>query len=294
MNDMATASFTGSSSARKAERILDVPSTSIRRILHKILHLYPYKLQSLHELQPADTTMRKSFAVWAMARIENDPQWLFNVFWTDEAHFTLHGDVNTQDTHIWATTNPREYTTHALQSPKVTVWCGFTSSFIVGPFFFEEPCPKSGWKTCTVTHECYLALLREKVVPALQQRNALSVISFMKDGAPLHYANPVKRFLLRTFGKDRKVTVISGGCKIEWPPRSPDLTPVDFWVWGYLKSLVYRSNPSTLAELKESICREVSAIHSDMLHSAVTGVVGCLNCIVECNGGHVEQLLLKE
>ncbi|GFV42932.1 hypothetical protein TNCV_4954421 [Trichonephila clavipes] len=27
--------------------------------------------------------------------------------------------------------------------------------------------------------------------------------------------------------------IISKCCKFIWPPRSPDLTPVDFWLWGY-------------------------------------------------------------
>ncbi len=49
-----------------------------------------------------------------------------------------------------------------------------------------------------------------------------------------------------------------------------------------------------MTELKDSICREVSAIHSDMLHSAVMGVVSRLICVLPCGGGHVEHLLLQE
>ena len=26
---------------------------------------------------------------------------------------------------------------------------------------------------------------------------------------------------------------------VSWPPRSPDLTPVDFYIWRYMKELVY-------------------------------------------------------
>ncbi|GFV44846.1 hypothetical protein TNCV_563951 [Trichonephila clavipes] len=78
----------------------------------------------------------------------------------------------------------------------------------------------------------------------------------------------------------------SVGCKIEWPPCSSDLISVHFRLLGYLKSLYYHlSTPSTLAELKDWICREVLAIHSDMLHSAVKGVVSCLSCVGQCCGG---------
>lgn len=288
MEDMAAETSTGSSSAREAQRRTGIPEPSIRRILHGMLDLYPYKIQALHKLLPADTGARQNFATWALEQMQRNPQWLLNVMWTDEAHFSLHGDVNTQNSRIWATSNPREYQSQPLHSPHITVWCGFTASFILGPFFFEEHCPVSGWKTCTVNAERYLTLLRDHVVPALQERHALPVVTFMQDGAPPHIARDVKMFLLATFTEDR---VISRGCKFQWPSRSPDLTPADFWLWGYLKSRVYRNSPNTLVELKTAIRRTVAAIDSDMLHSAVMGVVTRLTCLLPCGGGNVEHLL---
>ncbi|GFY27738.1 uncharacterized protein TNCV_242041 [Trichonephila clavipes] len=60
----------------------------------------------------------------------------------------------------------------------------------------------------------------------------------MQDGATSHTANPVKAFLIQTFGEDR---IVSRRCRYPWSPRSPDLTPEHFWLWGYLKSRVYLS-----------------------------------------------------
>jgi hypothetical protein len=286
---LATDSTAGTSSAREAARRLGLSPSSVRNILHGILDLYPYRLQSCHEILPTDTVLREEFARWAFSKIERNPTWVFNILWTDEAHFSLHGNVNTHNCRIWATCNPREYTQHPLHSPKVTVWCGFTGSFILGPFFFETQCPVNGWKTATVNAQRYLTLLREKVVPCLRERDALSTITFMQDGATSHTATPVKAFLIQTFGEDK---IISRGCRFPWPPRSPDLTPADFWLWGYLKSRVYLSCPSNLSELKDAIRREVSCIHPDMLHSAVAGFVTRLQCVIPCGGGHVEHLLL--
>ena len=73
--------------------------------------------------------------------------------------------------------------------------------------------------------------LREKVDPCLREKNALAIVTFMQDGAASHTANPVKKFLIQTFGEER---ILSKRCKFSWPPRSPDLTRVDFWLWGYL------------------------------------------------------------
>ncbi|GFT81539.1 uncharacterized protein TNCV_3673861 [Trichonephila clavipes] len=90
----------------------------------------------------------------------------------------------------------------------------------------------------------------------------------------------------KTFGEEKIVKAL------QWPPRSPDLTPADFWLWGYLKSRVYLSGPSSLPELKDAIRRVVSSIHPDMLHSAVAGFVTRLECLLPCGGGHVEHILV--
>ncbi|GFT64510.1 DUF4817 domain-containing protein [Trichonephila clavipes] len=119
-------------------------------------------------------------------------------------HFSLHGDVN-HNCPIWATSNPREYTQKPLHSPKGTAWCGFTGSFIIGPFF-ETQCPVNGWITEAVNAQRYLTLLRETVVPCLIQRGQIANVMFMQDGATSHTANPVKAFLIQTFGEDRIVS----------------------------------------------------------------------------------------
>ncbi|GFU35803.1 uncharacterized protein TNCV_1083631 [Trichonephila clavipes] len=194
--------------------------------------------------------------------MEQDPTWGFNILWTDEAHFSLHGDVNNHSCRIWATFNPHEYTQKPLHSPKVTAWCGFTGSFIIGPFFFETQCPVNGWITETVNAQHYLMLLRETVVPCVFQRDV------------------------------REDRIVSRRRRYPWLPRSPDLTPVDFWLWGYLKSHMYLSGPSSLSELKDAIRREVSSIHPDMLHSAVAGFVTRLECLLPCGGGHLEHILV--
>ncbi|GFV59684.1 uncharacterized protein TNCV_1907551 [Trichonephila clavipes] len=62
----------GTNSAREAARRLGLPPSSVRNILRRILQLYPYKLQSYHELLPADTAQREAFAKWAFSKMEQD------------------------------------------------------------------------------------------------------------------------------------------------------------------------------------------------------------------------------
>ncbi|GBM91012.1 hypothetical protein AVEN_115931-1 [Araneus ventricosus] len=73
--------------------------------------------------------------------------------------------------------------TSTSTSEKVTVWCGFTAWFIVS-FFFGEIGP-AGPATCTVNGVRYESLLRNHVIPALQQRHAcMASTIFMQDCAP--------------------------------------------------------------------------------------------------------------
>ena len=93
----------------------------------------------------------------------------------DEAHFCLNGQVNSHNCRISAAEIPHAIQKQPLDSEKVTVWCCFTATFIIGPYFFEEITP-SGIRTCSVTGD----MLRNFVIPQLQERGCLQDIIFMQ------------------------------------------------------------------------------------------------------------------
>ncbi|KAJ4434880.1 hypothetical protein ANN_23451 [Periplaneta americana] len=74
-------------------------------------------------------------------------------------------------------------------------------------------------------------------------------IHFLHDGSPAHFSPTARRYLDRRF-PDRW---IGRGGPIAWPPRSPDLNPLDFYLWGHLKSLVYSSPVPDLESLRNRI-----------------------------------------
>jgi hypothetical protein len=49
------------------------------------------------------------------------------------------------------------------------------------------------------------------------------------------------------------VRIISRNGDQNWPPRSCDLTPCDFFLWGFVKFCVYANKPQTIPELKVEI-----------------------------------------
>ncbi|KAJ4440493.1 hypothetical protein ANN_08634 [Periplaneta americana] len=75
-----------------------------------------------------------------------------------------------------------------------------------------------------------LHVLLEKVPLAVHTR-----IWFQHDGAPAHFSLAVRQQQTATFG-DR---CIGYQGPVPWPARSPDLNPLDFFLWEHLKTLVY-------------------------------------------------------
>jgi hypothetical protein len=80
---------------------------------------------------------------------------------------------------------------------------------------------------------------------------------------------------------------------IGWPPRSPDLTPCDFFLWGYLKAKVYEHRPQTLEALKETIRQEVAAITPEMTLKAMDNYRERLNQCINIQGRHLGDVLFK-
>lgn len=72
--------------------------------------------------------------------MKDDVDWVSNVLWTDEVHFSLSGSVNTQNCRIRAKENLHAFGKKTLRDLKGTVWCGYTATFVIGPLFSDEIC----------------------------------------------------------------------------------------------------------------------------------------------------------
>jgi len=105
----------------------------------------------------------------------------------------------------------------------------------------------------------------------------LSIRYFQQDGATSHTSH-VSMAEIQSYIGDH---VISKGL---WPPRSPDLTPPDYFLWGYLKGTVYRNKPRTTDALKANIAEEILAVTADVLarnlQNMARRVQSCLDAMV--------------
>jgi hypothetical protein len=159
---------------------------------------------------------------------------------------------------------------------KVMVWCGLFGDNVIGPFFFDE----------NVNGDNYKKLLEDEVLPALTLCDTYPEM-FQHDGAPAHFSNEVTRFLNDQF----PAGWIGRGGPINWPARSPDLNPLDFYLWGHLKAMVYTERVNTIDELKDRILNCALLVTPRILRRVQQNFVKRMGkCIAE-GGNHIEHLL---
>ena len=87
------------------------------------------------------------------------------IIFSDEAHFDLGRYVNQQNCRIWGTENGYAYIEKTTHPKRVTVWCGFWSRGIIGPFFFEN---EQG-EAVSVNGERYRVMLNEFLFTKIEE-----------------------------------------------------------------------------------------------------------------------------
>jgi len=71
----------------------------------------------------------------------------------------------------------------------------------------------------------------------------------------------------------------------EWPPRSPDLNPLDFYFWGYIKQKVYEEELTTAENMKNRIQEACTNINADVLQKVRNDFRRRLDVCIQVNGG---------
>jgi hypothetical protein len=77
----------------------------------------------------------------------------------------------------------------------------------------------------------------------------------------------IKPDLMQHFNDTFPHRWIGRGSTNNWPRRYPDLTPLDFYLWGWLKSEVYRRKVDTQDELLDDIPDVITRITKRQMHS---------------------------
>lgn len=253
---------------------VSVSKSTVHRYLRDQLNLKPYRPLQVQELLPGDLEKRVEFAKRSLERFGRD---MDNILWTDESIFRLQPHVSSLQGSIWTDEKPNVLVEKSLHPAQLHVWMGFSGKVKLEPYFFRG----------NVTAISYNEMLQTHCIPQLKQARKLSSTTFQQDGAPPHIGNIVKETLRNSFGS----RVISRHFDFPWPPRSPDLTPLDFFLWGYIKPLVYRQKVfQNLDDLEIAIREVIDDIPLEMLLNVAKTVPDRLERVIQSGGIQIKKM----
>ena len=178
---------------------------------------------------------------WFQDKIELSSSFLNDIWFSNEAHFLLSGQVNSKNSIFWGTAAPNKTLQRPLHLKKCTAWVTMSKHGIIGSFWFEY----ENGKPLTATKERYVEVLQQYWT-ALDRRNRGGFKRdwqwFQQDGTTPHTANVTLEWIDQRFPQ----RLVSRRRDPEWSPHSPGLNPPDVFLWGYLKDHVYENNPKTI------------------------------------------------
>jgi hypothetical protein len=117
---------------------LGIPKSPVHKVLHKKLKLHVHKIQFCHEIRAADKPLRNELAECTLEKIDNEPNFVHNIMFTDEALFHINGCINQCKCQIWGREKPHVTHEFVHDSPKLNIWCELMHDHIFGLFAFAE------------------------------------------------------------------------------------------------------------------------------------------------------------
>ena len=284
------------SSCRKHNLPIQMSKSSFNRGV-KLLHFHPYKLQRRHILNPGDKVKRVTMARHVLQKNTSNPNWLANLWMSDEAVFSLNGNVNSKNIICYSESRggrPEDFTIDTTKhAASVMPWACVSGDGRKLELQFFDPETVDGERVGTMNGPRYYKLMRYKAIPQIKQLNngSLDGQTWQQDGARPHWSEQNLAFLQGQFGVN---TLALGAARWgggEWAPHSPDLSVLDFCLWGCMKYHVFQHPmPTTKAFLKEKIIRVWDEkITPDLIQRAFQGFIRRCQKVLANNGGHQDD-----
>ncbi|KAA6322565.1 MAG: putative transposable element tc3 transposase, partial [Streblomastix strix] len=208
-------------SYRSREAESGVPRSSLQRLANEF-GFHSYRDNPIEQLSAQDKLNRHAFQLLILEKSLRIPDFFFKIWFYDECLFELGGQPKVKNMYYSSRKNPSFHFDKPHKQKGKMIWVTVSGAGLICPFFYDN----------SVNTLSYQQLLSDKFLPELnaRHRNA-SQFFYQQDGAPAHYALDNREildqiFLRRQIGRERP---------IKWPARSPDLSPLDFWLWGILR-----------------------------------------------------------
>ena len=123
--------------------------------------------------------------------------------------------------------------------------------------------------------EWYQHILREQLLPTMEEQLGDEQCLFQHDGAPCHKANVIPNWL-----REQNINILG-----PWPGNSPDLNPIEN-LWSILKRRVEKQNPTYSDKLQALIMQEWAAISQDVAQKLIDSMPERIEEILKNRGQH--------
>lgn len=174
---------------------------------------------------------------------------------------------------MWSTDNTNFIRETPLHCPKIGIWVALSRRRLIGPIFFEG----------TITAERYQNNILQPFIDQ-QDDEELQHGYFQQDNARPHVARTTMEFL-RQFYDERLIS------QDRYPPRSCDLTVLDYFLFPLLKNTIFKTPVHTLEDLQQRIVEECNKITPNLLQKVFDNMKRRVALCIEEEGRHFQHLL---
>ena len=224
-----------------------------------------------------DTIEKRYKRSWNLYRLLRKNRWK-KVVTCDEAWFYLkdsRGQTSIQYLKADQKRNEAEVLTQVTHSKGIMVWIAFCADGFFTPIFVTPGAKIDSDYYCNnVIKPFYKEYIR---------RYPDNGLLFHQDSAPAHVSKKTTDFM-DNLGL-RYIT------KNQWMPSSPDCSPCDYWLFGYLKSRMRRRKAKTINGLKKVLKDEVKKIPLSMIHRALRSWPRRCRLVYYNKGNNIENLI---
>ena len=139
------------------------------------------------------------------------------------------------------------------------------------------------WCNGSFNSKKYIKMLKDEVIPVLDEHYGVGKYTLQQDGASCHTSKATQKFLKKALGSK------GFWSKDFWPPNLPNLNPLDYHIWMRCEEKACREGNSSIATLKKSVEKFWAQMSDASLVSAVATFRSRLEKCIAANGGIFEK-----
>ena len=131
-----------------------------------------------------------------------------------------------------------------------------------------------------VNTKVYLDVLKSVVIPWYNQVTSGRPWVWQKDSAPAHKSKETQAWLQKEYYDFVPFS--------HWPPSSPDLNPLDYFVWSYVENITNITSYNTKASLIAAIQQVFTMLPPALVEKACSQFWIRIEAVIEAEGGYIE------